>query len=234
LIRRRNADVESGNNSDGKGCDVRFGRRALRRLGVGTILLPLALLATTVTSAEAVTTSGPGCPQYALGQPFLRWLDPMFYTLAPNGGLESGSDAWTLTGDAVVTAGNETYQVSGASDMHSLLLPPDSSATTTPMCVAILDPTVRLFIVNTGSQRSRLEVEVLYTDAFAKSRSATVAILSGSPSWRPTLPLPFRAQFTHPPLVTEGTTWVAFRFTPLGTNGNWRIDNVFVDPFKGR
>jgi hypothetical protein len=157
----------------------------------------------------------------------------MYYTLAPNGGLESGSEGWSLSGDAVVVSGNETYQVGGANDGHSLLLPPSSSATTTPMCVTVLDPTLRLFVVNMGSLRSDLKVEVLYTDAFGNSRAAMVALLSGRRSWTATVPLPFRAQFTNPPLVTDGTTSVAFRFTPVGT-GSWRIDDVFVDPFKGR
>jgi hypothetical protein len=212
---------------------MRYARRTLRRLGV-IALAALALVAAPVTSVEAVTLSTSPCPNYEVGQPFLSWLDPMFYTLAPNGGLESGGDGWRLSGNAVVVSGNETYQVGGASDSHSLFLPPSSSATTTPICVALLDPTVRLFVLNTGSQRSDLKVEVLYTDAFGNSRSATVALLTGNRTWRPTVPLPFRAQLTNPPLVTDGTTSVAFRFTPLGTKGSWKIDDVFVDPFKGR
>jgi hypothetical protein len=212
-------------------------RGALRCLRI-TILLSLALVTTALPSAAAVAMPISGCPDYPVGQPFLRWLDPMYYTLAPNGGLERGSENWTLTGDAAVTAGNETYQVGTASDSHSLHLPPSSSATTTPICVTLLDPTVRLFVTNLGSLRSDLEVEVIYTDVLGKSRSSTVAILSGgqtwNQTWKPTPPLAFRAQFTNPPLVTDGTTWVAFRFSPLGTKGNWKIDDVFVDPFKGR
>ncbi len=226
------ADV-GGSSFTRKGYEMPHARGAVRRLRI-SFLVALALVTTALPSAAAVATPSAGCPDYALGQPFLRWLDPMYYTLAPNGGLESGSDDWTLTGDAAVTAGNETYQVGTASDSHSLHLPPSSSATTTPMCVTLLDPTVRLFVTNAGSLRADLEVEVIYTDAFGKSRSSTVAILAGSSTWKPTPPLPFRAQFTNPPLVTDGATWVAFRFTPLGTKGNWKIDDVFVDPFKGR
>jgi hypothetical protein len=209
-------------------------RRRPRR-GVTVIAAAmLAQMALLVPSVEAAAIPTSTCPNYDIDQHFLPWLDPMYYTLAPNGGLESGSDRWSLSGDAVVVSGNETYQVGGANDGHSLLLPPSSSATTTPMCVTVLDPTLRLFVVNTGSLRSDLKVEVLYTDAFGNSRAATVALLSGSRSWTATVPLAFRAQLTNPPLITDGTTSVAFRFTPAGTKGNWRIDDVYVDPFKGR
>jgi hypothetical protein len=171
---------------------------------------------------------------YDLAQPFLPWLDPMYYMLAPNGGFESGFDAWTLSSGAVVVNGNETYQVGGPGHSHSLLLPSSSSATTSSMCVGILDPTVRLFAVNEGSRLSELKVEVLYIDAFGNPRAATVALLSGTRTWRPTLPLPFRAQLANPPLLTDGTTSIAFRFSPSGVNARWRIDDVYVDPFKGR
>jgi hypothetical protein len=186
------------------------------------------------SSARAVTIPASVCPTYDLAQPFLPWLDPMYYMLAPNGGFESGSDGWALSGAAGVVNGNETYQVGGASDTHSLFLPSSSSATTSSMCVGILDPTVRLFAVSEGSSLSKLKVEALYIDAFGNRRAATVALLSGTRTWRPTLPLAFRAQLANPPLVTDGTTSVAFRFTPSGINGRWKIDDIYVDPFKGR
>jgi hypothetical protein len=212
---------------------LRYGRRALGRLGVVAVA-SLGLMATTIPVVDALTIPSSTCPSYDLGRPFLPWLDPMYYALAPNGGLESGTDEWTLSADAAVVSGNETYQVGGPGDGHSLLLPASSSATTTPMCVTMLDPTLRLFVFNTGAQRSNLKVEVLYVDAFGKARSDTIALVSGTRTWKATVPLLFRAQLTHPPLITDGTTSVAFRFTPLGTNGDWKIDDVFVDPFKGR
>jgi hypothetical protein len=209
------------------------GRRGLRCLG----LITSAALTLTVTvgpSVQAASIPGSVCPDYDLAQPFLPWLDPMFYMLAPNGGFETGTDAWNVSGAAGVVSGNETYQVGGANHSHSLLLPSSSSATTSSMCVGILDPTVRLFAINEGSSLSRLKVEALYVDAFGNPRAATVAILTGARTWRATPPLPFRVQLANPPLVTDGTTWVAFRFSPSGVNGSWRIDDIYVDPFKGR
>lgn len=210
-----------------------YGSRGLRRL----CLITSAALWLTVTvgpPVHAAPTPSSVCPNYDLVQPFLPWLDLMYYMLAPNGGFESGSDGWKLSGGGVVVNGNETYQVGGAGHSHSLLLPSSSSATTSSMCVGILDPTVRLFVVNEGSLRSELKVEALYIDAFGNSRAATVAHLSGSRTWRPTIPIVYRAQLANPPVLTDGTTSVAFRFTPKGINARWRIDDVYVDPFKGR
>jgi hypothetical protein len=210
-----------------------FGCRGLRRLSlISTAALWLTVAVSAPVQGATIPTSV--CPTYDLAQPFLPWLDPMYYMLAPNGGFESGSDGWKLSGGAVVVNGNETYQVGGAGHSHSLLLPSSSSATTSSMCVGILDPTVRLFAVNEGSSLSKLKVEALYVDAFGTRRTAMVALLSGTRTWRPTAPIPFRVQLANPPLVTDGTTSVAFRFTPSGINGRWKIDDIYVDPFKAR
>ena len=58
-------------------------------------------------------------------------------------------------------------------------------------------------------------------------------LLAAGSTWQPTLPVALLANLTAPPLVTDGTTSVAFRFTPQGSWSDWRIDDVYVDPFKG-
>jgi hypothetical protein len=195
-------------------------------------VLALAMLA--LAGAAQPASASTGCADRALGRPFLPWLDLSYYTLAPNGGLEAGSTGWLLRGGAVVVPGNETFSVRAPGDQFSLSLPSGSSATTGTTCVGLLDPTVRLFGMNSGSLLSLLKVEVLYRDASGTSRAFPVAVVPGTGRWQPTLPMPFLANLLNPPLVTDGKTDVAFRFTPvgLGTSG-WRIDDVYVDPFKG-
>jgi len=200
----------------------------LRRGAVLTVAL-LALCAGTVRTAHAST----GCPDYSLEHPFLSWLDPLSYTQAPNGGLENGSDSWSLSGGAAVLGGNESFFVGGAGDSHALALPAGSSATTGTTCVTTLDAAMRLFVVNTGSLLSTLKVEVLYTDTSGKPRALTIGLLLGTRSWQPTLPTLLLANLTYPPLLTDGHVDVAFRFTPQGSLGGWRIDDVYVDPLKG-
>jgi hypothetical protein len=201
----------------------------LRRLAVLS-LAALAVGAGASQPAQALT----GCADRPFDRVFLPWLDLANYTLAPNGGLESGSTAWSLSGRATVVSGNERFYIRAADDKYSLSLPSGSSATTSTTCVTPLDPTLRLFVMNTGSVFSTLKVEVLYEDAFGTPRAGTIARLEGFSRWQPTLPTAFLANLQHPPLVTDGKVDVAFRFTPLGSSGAWRIDDVYVDPFVGR
>jgi hypothetical protein len=199
--------------------------------------ITIAVVAFSVVAGAAPASAGISvspCAQEDLGQPFLRWADPLYYKLAPNGGLEQGSTSWLLSGGARIIDQNEPFHVGNATDGHSLVLPPGSSATTAATCVSLLDPSLRLFTVNTGSPLSVLKVEALYTDALGYSRSTTVSLLIGLNTWQPSLPVAFLAQLANPPLLTDGRTSVAFRFTPVGKLGNWKIDDVYVDPFKGR
>jgi hypothetical protein len=201
----------------------------LRRLAAVLALAALALGAGASQPARAST----GCAERTLGQHFLPWLDPAYYTLAPNGGLENGSNAWSFSGGAKVVPGNERFSVRAPGDAYSLSLPPGSSATTGTTCVEMLDPTMRLFVVNSGSLLSLLQVEVLYDDIFGTPRAQTIALLPGTARWQPTLPALFLANLQHPPLLTDGKVDVAFRFTPRGGLSGWRIDDVYVDPYKG-
>ena len=201
----------------------------LRRFA-GLSLCVLALAGGVSQPAGASTR----CADRVLERPFLPWLDLAYYTLAPNGGLEAGSTAWSLRGGATVVRGNETFNVGAPGDEFSLSLPSGSSATTGTTCVELLDPTLRLFATNSGSVLSLLEVEVLYTDLSGTRRALPIALMPGGGRWQPTLPMPFLANLLHPPVVSDGKVEVAFRFTPVGFGkSGWRIDDVYVDPFKG-
>jgi hypothetical protein len=207
----------------------------LSRGTVGAWLVTVAALAIALASPAGAAAEGVvgACPSVTYEQPFTPWLDFANYVLAPNGGLESGAAGWRLDGGAAVVAENESFDVHGASDTSSLSLPSGSAATTSSMCVDAMSPDLRLFVRNSGSLLSTLKVEALYTDALGRSRALTVALLASGSTWQPTLPIAFLANFTAPPLVTDGTTSVAFRFTPQGSWSGWRIDDVYVDPFKG-
>jgi len=192
--------------------------------------LVVALAAPTGAAADGVLAA---CPSATYEQPFAPWLDFASYVLAPDGGVESGAAGWSLGGGAAVAAGNESFSVHGAGDTSSLSLPSGSTATTSDMCVDASSPDLRLFVRNTGSLLSTLKVEVLYTDLLGQPRALPVALLAAGSTWQPTLPVLFLANLGAPPLVTDGTTSVAFRFTPLGSWSGWRIDDLYVDPFKG-
>ena len=197
-----------------------------------------AVLVVVLVSAGALTGSanaqllGGACGERQLSRPFLRWLDPMQYTLAPDGGFESGARGWTLRGGAAVASGNEPWKVRGAGDSRSLYLPGGSSAMTPPICVETLDPTVRYFAKNRGIVAlSSLVVEVVLLDSSGRPVLALPAgVHTGFSSWHPSLPGVALLNLTG--VLSGGKANVAFRFKPVGLGAKWQIDDVYVDPLK--
>jgi len=196
------------------------------RAGARLLVLVALVAAFAAPAGAAAADDLVGDCAYTYEQPFTPWLDFASYTLVPNGDLESDAAGWSLDGGASVVADNESFYVHDAGDAHALSLPAGSSATTSGMCVAATSPDLRFFARNLGSPLSTLKVEVLFTDPLGRPHALPVALLLGGSSWQPTLPIPLLAN------LTLGTTSVAFRFTPLG-GSEWRIDDVYVDPFKG-
>ena len=198
---------------------------------VGALVI---LAATGASSARAGDGSLLGCG-YEPEHPFLPWLDPLPYTLLPGGDFESGAAGWRLAGGARVVDGNEPFDVTSASDSHALLLPAGSSATSPPMCMGLVLPVVRYFSIG-GNALSTLRVEAVYTDASGRQRSIDL-LPGGLPSKSWTLSLPaLQLLGTVNALTLNGlTSEIALRFTPKGTlfgAGTWRLDDIYVDPWK--
>jgi hypothetical protein len=164
-------------------------------------------------------------------QPFLPWGDLSYYVLIPGGALETGSNSWRLQGGARLVPGNEPYHVHSQSDDESLSLPPGSSAQTNKVCIELLSPTLRFFVVNEGSPTSLLHLDIVFRDDLGNIlKIAPIADLAGTSQWQPTLPLAILANV----IVPAGVKVVQLRFTPLGTDGAWRIDDAYVDPWVSR
>jgi hypothetical protein len=204
---------------------MRTRRFPLALLALSSSVLALALAPP--AQAGVLVSSATNCDEQVFEQPFLPWVDPMNYVLAPAGTLEGDTSAWSLTGDAAVASGNEPFYVHGAGESASLDLPAGSSATTRAMCVGLDHPTLRFFARNRGAARASLRVEVLFEDATGAERSLTIGAVPGTAQgWQPSAPFPIVANLL--PLLPGELTAVAFRFTPQG--GDWTIDDVYVDP----
>ena len=204
-----------------------FRRLALLALAV------FALLAGSASRADAADGSLLGCG-YAAERPFLRFLDPLPYTLAPDGGFEAGAAGWQLSGGARVASGNEPWYVTGGGT-RSLVLPSGSSATSPAMCMGLVLPVVRFFSTG-GSLLSYMQVDALYTDVSGRRRSVTLLPV-GLPSggWIPNLPLLQLSGAINALTLNGLTTDISLRFTPRGGlfgSGTWKIDDVYVDPWK--
>lgn len=204
----------------------------LRRVAKLSVLAGLAALALPgAANAGVLTETAKDCTEPAMSQPFTPWLDFMHYTPSPGATAES-ADGWNLSGGAGIADGQEPWEVAGDGS-SSLRLPSGSSAQTDTMCVGIEYPTIRFFARSSNAGLlSSLRVDV----TFELWLGATVTVPIGSMlptggAWRVTPPYVVLASLL--PLLPGDLTPVRFTFTPQGP-GTWQVDDVFVDPFRGR
>jgi hypothetical protein len=208
-------------------------QRKLGRTVAATILAAIAS-ATFASTANAglLTASAESCDDPALEQPFKRWGDYAGYKLLGDGGFEAGGRGWTFSGGADDVSGNESFDVGGASDSRSLVLPAGSRAVSPFTCVGLDEPTLRLFAKRRSGLLSTLLVEMQVKTSLGLS--VWLPVLpgdAGGSSWHPTLPMPLIGNLLT--LSREDRTPVRFRFSPL-LLGSWQIDDVYVDPYRSR
>ena len=207
-----------------------------RRIGRTAVAAVIAAIASTAfastASAGLVTASASNCDDPAFEQPFARWGDKASYKLLGNGGFESGATGWTLSGGAYVASGNESFDVGGADDSRSLVLPGGSRAVSPFTCVGLDEPTLRLFAKRRSGLLTTLGVEMQVQTSLGLSLWLPVlpGDLGGS-SWHPTLAMPLIANLLT--LSSTDRTAVRFRFSPV-LLGSWQIDDVYVDPYRTR
>jgi hypothetical protein len=97
---------------------------------------------------------------------------------------------------------------------------------------SLLSPTLRLFAQNSGSPLSSLQVSVQVPGPLGGQQTVPVAVVSAGSDWQPTAQIPIVVNLLSLPLVNSDGTDVSFQFTPLGSGGDWTIDDVYLDPFK--
>ena len=199
----------------------------------------LALLLIAAPTANAGLISGvlpgllspsdtPSTCNTAASQPFARWGDSSNYVLVPGGNFEKSMAGWTLSGGAAVVNGNEPFYVGSRSDNRSLALPAGSSATTTPMCFAPGDMKMRFFGVSNGSSSSYLQVKVVVKSAFGILSVLDGGQMPTNSVWVPSPKLQLLLTNLTSLISTDS---ISFRFVPYGS-ASWRIDDVYLDPWK--
>jgi hypothetical protein len=202
------------------------GSTARRALALASITLS-AGVAAGASATPARAGLGISCPN-PTAQVFAPWSDYANYAYAPDGGVELGASGWKLAGTAGVAKGNESFAVHSKSDRYSLALPAGSSATTPAMCIGLLSGHMRFFLQNSGSASSRLRVQALYVGGTGAVLGVLdVGYLSAGAAWQPSPNVTMLGGLL--PLLTQG---VQFKFSPADSTGNWRIDDVYVDPLK--
>ena len=189
-------------------------------------------LAAGATSANAglLVASAPDCEAQSLSRTFLPWWDIANYTALPGGDFEGAGDGWSLTGGAALASGNESYDVGGADDAHSLSLPAGASATSPAICVGLNHPTIRFFNKRQSGgwlSLASVRVDVLFETASGYVASLPIGFAGGGGSWQPTSSMLVVANLL--PLLPGERTPVAFRYTALGAD--FSIDDIWVDPY---
>jgi hypothetical protein len=197
---------------------------------MATLIRGLSILVVLAVGAAAPAARAASCPSVPVAQTFAHWLDPAWYMTAPNGGFEAGGTSWTLSGGAATVQDNEPWDVRSATDHVALALPSGAAAKTARVCIGVDHPTTRLFVRNTGATASRLAVSVVYTGLNGQPASLSIGQLAGGAAWAPTPVIPVVVNL----LSLLGDQHVAFRFAPADGLGNWRIDDVYIDPFGKR
>lgn len=163
----------------------------------------------------------------ATSNPFTLWGDSAAYCAFPNLGFESGKTAWTLTGNASIVAANEPWHVSGPGT-HALQLGPGATALSSSLPVSLLDPWIRLFAHSVGANGS-LRVQVVFHGLLGNLTGLlNVGTLSpsGYSSWQPTQRVLSTLAL---PLLTSSAQVV---LTSEAKQGNWQLDDVYLDPCK--
>ena len=204
-------------------------RMPLRLRRIAPALVAVAALAAPASaSAGSLAASATSCSGQTFEKPFKRWLDPANYVLAPDGAVEGSLTGWTLRGGAAKVAGNETAYIHGTKDRSSLSLPRGSAATTRAMCVGVLYPTMRFMA--SAPLGSVMAVSAVLDSPLGGTLTVPVGVVAGLGSWQPTLPILVGANLLA--TLGGGHAAVAFTFTPV--TGNWRVDDVYVDPYRQR
>ena len=197
---------------------------AVRGLRLAALItLVGSAFALSVTAAPARAGLGISCPD-ATTTPFRPWSDNANYSYVPGGGFEAGTTAWALAGGASVVSGNERFNLHSSTDRNSLRLPKGATATSPPMCIALLSSKMR-FVVR-GDSGSSVKVQVIYRGLL----SSVLGIFDGGTisaggSWKPSPAIGMLGGAL--PLLTQS---VSFRFTAVGAAA--AIDDVYLDPMK--
>jgi hypothetical protein len=193
------------------------------------ILCAAAAISLSATAATARADLLPGLLGGNCGATatvFAPWGDRSGYYLAKNGGFESGSTGWTLSGGAAVASGSDPWSLSGPGS-HSLLVPTGGSASTS-VCYGLTYPAVR-FLVAGHNGNATVRVRVI-----AHSLLGVLSVLDGGTftvanGWAPSPKLSTLLSALAAPL---GTKSLELQFTV--TSGSASFDDLYVDPFLSK
>ena len=198
--------------------------KSMRKL-LATMTAVVAVLACSAATAQA-------CDYRGAEQVFKPWGDNHFYVLAPDGGFEAGGSGWSLSGGAATVAGNESFYLNDSADQRALSLPAGSTAVSPPICMSLDTPIFRLLARNTGDPSAGLRVEASYK-LLGLVRTKTVSTVKAGAAWAPSQQM--STVLTLSTVVgTLIPSAIQIKITPVGSGGQWQVDDLYIDPFARR
>jgi hypothetical protein len=195
---------------------VRAPRRR-RRLSITALFAACAV-------GIAAPTAVAACPEEgATGQPFAPWDDFGTYALASGGSFESLT--WSGSGSPARAPENDPFMLAG-SGLWSMRLRGQQAISSPVLCVSGEHPYLR-FVVD---RESRLVLEVLWTDEGVYKEK----VLEEHPAdhwqaWGPSKRVPLGGAL---PTDSGEEHQLRLRFKLKDGQGDWLVDDVFVDPVK--
>ncbi len=208
-------------------------RLVMRRWAAHLLITALAAIAAAAgaiaPAAEGglIATAPPsGCDPQA-SQPFAPWGDNANYLLMPGGSFERGQPQWSLSGGAYVGPGNEPFRVERDHGTRSLYLPAGATAISPTGCFEFGDWHARFFVRGSGPTTARLKVDVLVESLLGVLTVVDGGSVAPSGEWRPS---PRIGMLVCNVTALAGTKAVALRFRAM--NGNFQVDDVYIDPWK--
>jgi hypothetical protein len=202
-----------------------FSRNWLRPAFAAAVGVVLAL-------ALGATSAFAACSYPSNGQTFSQFGDMSTYVPAPGGTFEDGAAGWDLDNASLIDE-NESFFLNDSSDSKSLAIADGGSATSPAACVDRTYPTFRFMVRNTGSRLAVLKVDAIYRDLLdgGKIKLKTVGFTTAGRGWSPS----FVQVLVLGQLAKAGDeSQVQFRFTPVGVNASFQIDDIYIDPWARR
>jgi hypothetical protein len=202
--------------------------RGLRRVVLSVVAVGAVFAGVTGTAGAGLLSTGSASSCDAASKPFAPWSDYANYIPVPGGSFESGAPAWKLAGGASLVAGNEPFYVRSSRDKRSLYLPAGSSATSPTVCFDFGDWHMRFFARNSGS--GSIKVDVLVPNALGLVSVLDGGVVRADGTWDPTPRV--STLLTNVGGLLGVTKAVAFRLRAT-SGASFRVDDVYLDPFKG-
>jgi hypothetical protein len=200
---------------------VKGSRRIMpRKLSRGTRLLTTAGLAAVAALAAPAAASAAECPVQPTTQAFAAYGDTNSYFAAPGGTFES-LDSWAKLRTPELVTGFNLF--ASAPDSKAVELKSGEGITSVSFCVDRTMPHLRFM----ADHHRGGQLEVTVTTRYNGSSDSSGGSVSPDAhrSWTPSQFLDLKTSAI--PTGEQGVATVSFR-----SDGDWRVDDVAVDPYR--